>query len=193
MATAYRQSVAAKIAEACSIIRRPDWRAKSPVRPLVYDWDYDSIVVHYTGHEHLTAPSAIQDFDIGHDHWDDIAYHYAISPEGQIYEGRELIYKGSHVKLQNTGKIGIVCMGDFDTGLMSLYWGHGYSGDPIEDTMISALRKLSQVLISTFQIHFFGGHIEYGETAVCPGNKLLPVVQAMRNDFGLATPIHREL
>ena len=63
---------------------------------------------------------AIQLFDTEHLHWSDVAYHYGISMKGEIFERRELIYKGSHVKSQNTGKVGIVCMGNFDGSLRNL-------------------------------------------------------------------------
>lgn len=185
------RAVEDKIAEAGDIIRRSTWGATPPVRSLELDWDYDSIVVHYTGHENLTTPMAIQKFDTDHQHWDDISYHYAISSQGQIYEGRELVFKGSHVRLQNTHKIGIVCMGDFDAGIYSYLRGHGYHGDPIMRVMISSLRRLSQILISNFPIRFFGGHKEFGDSYTCPGSELLPIVQKMRDELGLSMPTHQ--
>lgn len=190
---ARRRVVADKIAQAAQVIRRSAWGASAPTHSLELDWDYDSIAVHYTGHEHLTTPKAIQSFDMEHQHWDDMAYHYAISPTGQIYEGRELVYKGSHIRLQNTGKIGIVCMGDYDTGVMSFLEGHGFSGDPVETAMISSLKRLSQILQHSFPVRFFGGHLEFGDSSTCPGDKLLPIVQSMRNDLGLSAPKHRSL
>ena len=113
---AYRALTMDAIALACNVIRRSQWGAKQPTGNLDPDWHYNAIVVHYTGHEDLQTMKAIQSFDLDHRHWQDVAYHYAVSPSGQVYEGRQIIFKGSHIKLQNTGKIGIVCMGDFDTG-----------------------------------------------------------------------------
>lgn len=120
---ATRRAVADEIARALQIVRRADWGARPPKQKLELDWNYNSIVVHYTGHDTYESPRAIQDFDVNHQHWDDMAYHYAISPSGKIYEAREIVFKGSHVKLQNTGKLGIVCMGDFDSTVLNLLSG----------------------------------------------------------------------
>jgi hypothetical protein len=45
--------------------------------------------------------------------WDDVGYHFMIQPNGKIYEGRYLTFKGSHLKAANAGKIDILVMGDF--------------------------------------------------------------------------------
>lgn len=148
--------------------------------------------MHYTGHGSYPDMKSIQTFDVEHQAWDDIAYHYAVSPAGQLFEGRELIFKGSHVKLQNTGKIGIVCMGDYDSGVLNLLEGRRYGGDAVKPPMLAALRLLSQTLTATFPIKVFGGHMEYGESATCPGTNLLLAVQAMRGELKLAAPIFRK-
>ena len=181
------------ILKSCHVIRRDQWGAKPPKDTLDFDWHYDSIVVHYTGHDNLLSMRSIQDFDVNHQHWSDVSYHYAVSRGGQIFEGRQLVYKGAHVKLQNTGKIGIVCMGDFDPGLRSLLGGDGWNGDPVESAMLASLERLSRALMRVFPIKVFGGHREFGDTEVCPGSSLLPAVTAMRERFKLAAPVHRSL
>ena len=188
-----RREVADPIAQACAVVRRADWDARPPVRLMEPDWNYDSIVVHYTGHEVYGDMRAIQAFDLDHRHWDDVAYHYAISPNGRIYEGRELVFKGSHVRLQNTGKIGVVCMGDFDSGWRNLIVGKPYEGDAVHATMLASLKRLSRTLQTNFPLRTFGGHLEYGDSATCPGAHLLPKVQALRSELGLAAPVHRSL
>ena len=190
---AARRGVADAIASTLNIVRRPAWRARTPTRVLDPDWDYDSIVVHYTGHDTYESPLAIQDFDVGHQHWDDIAYHYAISPAGKIYEGREIVFKGSHIKLQNSRKIGIVCMGDFDSTVFNLLAGKAYSGDEIRSSMLDALRALSRELMRRFPITTFGGHKEFGVSESCPGSNLLPRVEVMRRELRLAAPAYKAL
>ena len=59
--------------------------------------------------------------------------------------------------------------------------------------MTKALKTLSNALKVRFPIRYFGGHIEYGDTYVCPGSNLLPIVQKMREEFGLSALIHRSL
>lgn len=144
------------------------------------DWNYDSIVIHYTGHGDYPTMRTIQDFDMNHRKWQDIAYHYAVWPQGQISEGREIIHKGSNVRNQNTGKIGIVCVGDFDSSMLNLFSSHPMSGDPIKQSMLDAVERLSRRLQQSFPIQFFGGHLEYGESETCPGSNLLEKVKVMR-------------
>lgn len=191
--TAARRQVMDRIAAAATVTRRAAWGARAPARALEADWNYGAIVVHYAGHDNLTTMKSIQDFDLDHRHWDDMAYHYGISPAGQIFEGREIIYKGAHIRRQNTGKIGIVCLGNFDSGFRSLLAGDGWSGDPVMPSMLDALRRLTRVLRGVFPITTFGGHMEFGDSETCPGSNLLPAVQAMRGEFRLATPVHRSL
>ncbi|RYY17221.1 MAG: N-acetylmuramoyl-L-alanine amidase [Alphaproteobacteria bacterium] len=190
---AHRRAIMDRIAQACVVTRRAAWGARPAAGRLDPDWSYNAIVVHYTGHDNLTTMKAIQDFDLDHRHWDDIAYHYAITPGGRIFEGRELLYKGSHVRNQNTGKIGIVCMGDFDSGIRSLLTGHGWQGDPVRSAMLDSLRRLSRVLQSNFPISIFGGHKEFGDSETCPGDSLLPAVVGIRGELKLAAPVHRSL
>lgn len=181
------------ILKSCNVTRRDQWGAKPPRGRLEFDWGYDSIVVHYTGHDNLLSMGSIQNFDLNHRHWDDISYHYAVSPSGQLFEGRQILYKGAHVKSQNTRKIGIVCMGDFDTGWRSMVGGHGWNGDPVQSSMLAALERLSRALTGVFPIKIFGGHKEYGDSETCPGDNLLPAVTAMRERLKLAAPVHRSL
>lgn len=136
---------------------------------------------------------AIQDFDLDHQSWEDIAYHYAVFPTGALFEGRELMFKGSHVKLQNTGKIGVVCIGDFDASLRNLFEGRAYGGNSVQPAMLASLGRLSRTLVANFPISTFGGHKEYGETETCPGTNLLPAVQVMRARLRLAAPTFRKL
>ena len=91
------------------------------LKALEHDWNYDSIVVHYSGHQFYPDMRSIQDFDIGHRHWDDFSYHYGIAKTGEIYEGRELIHKGSHIKLQNTGPRSAASASEISTAACIIY------------------------------------------------------------------------
>lgn len=46
--------------------------------------------------------------------WADIGYHYAIDPQGRIWEGRPLSWQGAHVEDTNEHNLGIVMLGNFD-------------------------------------------------------------------------------
>lgn len=46
--------------------------------------------------------------------WGDIGYHYAVDRSGRVWEARSIMYQGAHVKDNNPGNIGVLCMGNFD-------------------------------------------------------------------------------
>lgn len=46
--------------------------------------------------------------------WGDVGYHYVIDRNGRLWEGRPIGWQGAHVKDQNAGNIGVMCMGNFD-------------------------------------------------------------------------------
>ncbi|OUJ17123.1 hypothetical protein [Acetobacter sp. DsW_063] len=70
-----RKKIAAQVLMQTGAVPRKIWGALEPVRPLTPDWNYDSIVVHYSGHDSYPNMASIQGFDLEHRHWDDVAYH----------------------------------------------------------------------------------------------------------------------
>jgi hypothetical protein len=186
-----REQIMNKIAADLRIVRRGNWGAKRPSRALEADWDYSAIVIHNTGHGHLDTMAKIQKFDLTTRNWDDVSYHYGIMPNGTIFEGRQLIYKGADVRNQNTGKIGIVCIGDYDSTVVNWLYGRSCGGDPVMPKMLDALRRLTVRLSKSFQITYFGGHIEYGDTTDCPGSSMLPYMAKFRKDFNFKVPVKR--
>ena len=59
--------------------------------------------------------------------------------------------------------------------------------------VIASLKRLAEALMANFPIRTFGGHMEYGDSATCPGSSLLPVVRALRKELKLAVPVHQSL
>jgi len=108
--------------------------------------------------------------------YNDIGYHFGISPGGAIYEGRPVDIKGSHVEGQNTGNVGIV--------LLDSYRGEGQLPAP----MAEALKNLMQYL--EIQYPAIQGNIEtHGQRNQDAGNgrntteasQALPVIQEERD------------
>jgi hypothetical protein len=168
------------------IIRRAQWGARPPKARLEPDWDYDTIVIHHSGNSGEKDPRAIQ---AGHMmKYDDVGYHYMINPGGRILEGREIIFKGSHVVRDNTRRIGILVMGDFD----EQWWD---KDDDLSPLQMSTLRRLIGTLQRSFPVRYLGGHIEVaaatGVERTCPGNLLMEKMDQLRKDFGLAVPTKR--
>jgi N-acetyl-anhydromuramyl-L-alanine amidase AmpD len=80
------------------------------------------ITIHHDGMSPFTATdfsscaSRIELIRNGHrgKGWADIGYHFVIDRSGRVWEGRDIRYQGAHVKDQNEGNLGILCVGNFD-------------------------------------------------------------------------------
>lgn len=58
-------------------------------------------------------PGRIAEAILGNDKpYSDVGYHFMISDDGSIYAGRNLAFKGAHVRGHNTNTIGIAFLGD---------------------------------------------------------------------------------
>ena len=155
---------------------------------------YDAIVIHNSGHGHLDTMLKIQKFDPTTRHWDDISYHCGILPDETIFEGRQLLNKGADVYKENTWKIGIVCIRDFDASVINWFNGRAYSGDPVVPAMLHSVRRLSRRLVAAFpDMTYFGGHMEYGDTNDCPGSVMMPYMAKLRAELKLTVPVKRSL
>jgi len=180
-----KRKVAEKIAATHKIKRRSEWGAVPPkVARMDPDWDYTTVVIHMSGNKGKTDCKAIQHFHMTDPSYllDDIGYHYLVHPDGTIYEGRFLAYKGSHVKLLNTGKIGICLMGDFEPQV----W------DPADEEPTQKQLDATAALIRTLKLHFplrsLGGHRDYLKDRDCPGKNLYNKLDTLRADTGLSPP-----
>jgi hypothetical protein len=107
-----------------------------------------------------------------------------IGPGGQVYEGRRLYYKGSHTDLANTGKIGILIMGNFEKEFL------GFLGGQPSAAQIAGAKKLVRSLKSLFpSLKTLGGHKDFKVITECPGNQLYPMLDDMRTSTGLMAPL----
>jgi RHS repeat-associated protein len=105
----------------------------------------------------------------------DIQYHYIVDPNGNIYEGRNIGARGTHVspEVGNTGKIGILWLG------VSLSRGD----QPTINQFMSTV-TLVIWLDYTYGIDNVGGHREYEQNVnsytECPGDKAIPSVNRLK-------------
>ncbi|MDG9666273.1 peptidoglycan recognition protein family protein [Hahella sp. CR1] len=169
-----------------NVIERHKWGTKTPVaNKLVKDWNFDSIVLHHSGNDGKTDPVEIEQYHMTKKGWDDVGYHYLIHSNGTIYEGRKIFHKGSHVAGANTGKIGILLMGDFD----EQWWD---VDDNLSKTHLAATNRLIATIKSQFphSIRKLGGHKEYlpNKGYSCPGNQVMDKINEMRKKHGLSKP-----
>ncbi|HEX8823974.1 MAG TPA: peptidoglycan recognition family protein, partial [Archangium sp.] len=141
-----------------------------------------TLVLHHSGNGGETAPRQIEHKHMVEKKWDDVGYHYLIPPSGSIHEGRPLRYKGSHVELANTGKVGILMMGDFDAN----WWD-------FDDEPTTAQLNAAAALIKTLKAEFrtitlLGGHRDYKKGTECPGSIMYGRITALRSATGLGGP-----
>jgi len=167
------------------VVERMKWGVKHPkTNKLVPDWNYMAIAIHHSGNGGKKDPREIEVKHMVDNGYDDVGYHYLIHPGGTIYEGRKIYHKGSHVIKANTGKIGILLMGDFD----EQWWDFD---DRLSKSHISSANALIKTLRAVFPgIRTLGGHKEFlpGKGYTCPGNQIMAKLDKMRIKHGLIKP-----
>ncbi|HEY4801594.1 MAG TPA: N-acetylmuramoyl-L-alanine amidase [Paraburkholderia sp.] len=207
-----------------SLVERSSWGARPPKNALTPShWDYHDIVIHHAGRSYSCAVNeqgaieqmkTAQSYDMDSHEFDDISYHYAVSCPGELIEARDIRFIGSHVKGNNTGKLGIVLLENLaqageawqqEYSRKSLWQKFKGTLDIARDAValdhsmptkaqIDALSALISTLKEFFNISALGGHREYqllapgNEGRACPGKYGMQVVDEMRAKFGLRAP-----
>ncbi|SAK64939.1 hypothetical protein AWB75_02990 [Caballeronia catudaia] len=133
---------------------------------------------------------------------DDIGYHYALDCFGNIFEGRDIRFKGENVHNYNTGVIGIVLLEnltDSEEGsdrvakVRKFLNTIGLNERPqVPDKQKQSAHRFIDILLEFFYINTLGGHREFpgqpGEGKICPGNVGLSLVTELRRSKGLSAP-----
>jgi hypothetical protein len=105
----------------------------------------------------------IQSYHMDVKGWCDIGYHYLVSRDGRIWQGRPVEKLGSHAGGANTGNVGISVMGKHDT-------------TPVTDVQVAAIARLVRNVAERSGLAItrsvVKGHREYKSTS-CPGDRLL--------------------
>ena len=108
--------------------------------------------------------------------WGDLGYHFMIDPEGRIFEGRRLVWRGAHVGGMNDHNLGICLMGNFDeirptaAAISSL------------ERLLDDLRAQNGIPRSAVTWH----RAWPSANTVCPGDNLEPYVRRYRDGLTLA-------
>lgn len=178
-----KRKIIDRIASKHSIPRRSTWGKKTPKYTIMdADWSYTTVVLHHSGDGGAKDPKEIEKEHMGDKKWDDVGYHYMVDPSGVIYEGRYLSLKGSHVAKANTGKLGILVMGDFE------HQAWDFDDDPTKKQLAS-VKDLIKTLKSEFgTLTKLGGHRDYKSTTKCPGGELYKMIPGIRTDTKLGGP-----
>ena len=117
----------------------------------------DTVVIHHVGggNNQGNDPRAIETTHMVDQGLYDVSYHYIVGFDGVIYEGRNIGARGAHVLGGNTGKIGVVLLGNFN--IIS----------PMQD-QLDATVGLLLFLEAVYDIDIIGGHSVFNPTD-CPG------------------------
>ncbi|MBT0957307.1 N-acetylmuramoyl-L-alanine amidase [Alphaproteobacteria bacterium KMM 3653] len=176
------ESISQRLISLTGMTARKDWGKVAP-NPANMDpaAPYTKIAIHHTGTRTYTH-TGLESYHINERGFADIGYHFLIGLDGTMYEGRHLKHKGAHIGVENAGAIGIILLGDFHYQ----WWD---DDDDLTTAHIARITKLVLAIRKFFAIKALGGHREFpNQDTVCPGNALLPHVQAMRSKMGLAAP-----
>ncbi|MDA9129244.1 S8 family serine peptidase [Candidatus Gracilibacteria bacterium] len=135
----------------------------------------DTIVIHHSAGNQNESINNLEQ-KMKKDGYHSIAYHFIIDGNGNIYEGRPLEQNGDHVESKNTGKIGIVVMGDFE-----YRWQNGWRADHPTESQIKSLQNLSKALVERFVIKSenITGHQDHKGTE-CPGDNLEDQIEYLK-------------
>jgi hypothetical protein len=109
---------AAQIPLSVPVNSRESWGAKA--RRCASSHSPRRITIHHTESSNVSKLSvqaqlrSIQSYHQGTRGWCDIGYHYLISRDGRIWQGRPPNLLGSHAGGANTGNLGIALIGSYD-------------------------------------------------------------------------------
>ncbi len=192
------------------IVARDDWDALPPgnnpnsseglypINPLGYAYYSElvpgvtladilyTIVIHHEGNWQTYSVLAVQ-MNQMQDGYYDIAYHFIIGRDGTIYEGRDINVRGAHVIGGNTGKIGVLWLGDFEPGWVfdngfRLPFDFNHDDQPTAGQIFSTIWMITW-LDSLYGIDRVAGHNEFDDTE-CPGDYAIPYIPMFNNWLG---------
>lgn len=120
---------------------------------------YQTIVIHHSvvyEQDDRTTLLEVQRSHRADRGWADVAYHYFVGRDGQVYEGRDLHVRGTHVAGHNTGSVGLCLLGN-------------YMRDQPTDLQIGAARQLVAWLAAQLRLTHLAPHSAFNGDTVCPG------------------------
>jgi len=177
------------------VVSRADWNARDPNHDAAnepgfysaanpegwreYKGDlraiYRTVVVHHSVLYEADDPStmrAIQDQHLDLRGWADIAYHFGVGRTGQVFEGRALGARGTHVEGYNTGSVGVVFFGNLQI-------------DSPTAEQLEQGRRLIDWLALRLELTHLAGHRDF-ELTECPGQNMVPYLSLFAVSAGLA-------
>jgi murein DD-endopeptidase MepM/ murein hydrolase activator NlpD len=188
-----REKIIKEISSSTGLKSRASWSTqKVNESKLTEHWCYHIIAIHHSGEGVLNTAEKIEEEHRNNPIFDDLGYHYIIGKDGTIYEGRPIGYAGQHVGANNSYKIGINFIGDYNDGdVFSRNFAFLDDGE-VPIAQINSVIKLIKKLKEIFPLIELGGHQDYALNGKygCPGNLLYKRLNEIRTGTGLASPVH---
>lgn len=170
-ATYESREVLTGIAPRSLVIPRAEWGARNPNKVCGSSHEPYRMSIHHTAGPNGDGDSEarmrqIQAFHIDSRGWCDVGYHFVVSQDGQIYQGRSNEERtGAHVGGQNTGNIGISLMGNFQQFAVPA---------PQFQATAQMMRWVSDTYNIALDRSVTKGHQEWpGQSTACPGNDVM--------------------
>lgn len=82
--------------------------------------DIDNIIIHHTATDFSVTPQYLELIHVKRRQFSMIGYHFLISNDGIVFEGRSLNLVGAHVLERNANSIGIALIGNFNDHFPSI-------------------------------------------------------------------------
>lgn len=183
-----RAKIRSLINKAAKVTQRADWQIiAGDIAQSEVHWCYSMVAIHHAGDGDIKTLADLEKKHLKDNGWNEIGYHYIIDRDGRVYEGSQIGYKGIHVDGNNSYKIGIVFLGDYnDKGFLRS------DHDAVNQSQIAACSGLINTLKKYFPLTEVGGHRDYElgdiETYHCPGNLLYERLGDIRKATGLSAP-----
>lgn len=171
---ASREPLRADIA-ALGVIPREEWGARA-TRCTSRDDSKYRMAIHHTvtgaGGDPTSTLRGIQNYHMDSRGWCDVGYHFLVSLDGRVWEGRPIRFLGTHVGNNNTGNIGISFIGCFHSSSCASY-PPNVPPDVMVDaagSVVAGLAGIYGIGVSTSTVK---GHRDHsGQTTSCPGDHL---------------------
>ncbi len=162
------------VLETLEVIGRDGWRAAAVSGSFVSHVP-ERITIHHTAvalDQNREAPGRIRGHQRFHQEtkgWPDLAYHFMIDRDGNVYEGRPVDVRGdTATEYDPTGHLLPCLEGDYD------------SQQPT-DGQLESLVRLMAWMVSSFgvPVETIGGHRDHASTT-CPGEAVYPLLDDLK-------------
>ena len=167
---------------AVGVVSRASWGARST--SCSSNASKYRMAIHHTVTPATGDPAVrvrgIQAYHMDSNGWCDIGYHFLVSLDGRMWEGRPLGQLGTHVGGQNTGNIGISYIGCFQNSGCN-GWTPSTPPGAMIDAGATLVREMSRIHGISVNATNVKGHRDHaGASTSCPGNNLHALLPEIR-------------